>query len=296
MNHTAIIFAAGKGVRLRPHTNTIPKCMLKVNGKTLIEYQVEACKQAGITEIIVIVGYKGEKIKRLLKDTVRYVWNNKFAETQTLYSLHLTQKLCQGLPVIHIDGDNYFEPLLIKKIIANPSQNVLLMEFRNKLDKEATKAVIQNKRLRYVSKDIPLDRASGESTGILKLSASLSSKLYEQARKSARQKRYELHVHDGLNQLLTNNVVRTMPCNESYWLEIDFKKDLARARTIASKPLGVIFAASLGKKMNIKHKNYLKFDRLKLTTTGMTQNEISFKNQHSRTRKVIYTLEKNQVG
>jgi len=58
----AAILAGGFGKRLRPYTNTVPKPLIKVGGKPIIEYQVEWLKKQGIKEFIFLVGYKSEKI------------------------------------------------------------------------------------------------------------------------------------------------------------------------------------------------------------------------------------------
>ncbi len=62
----AIIPVAGVGTRLRPHTNTQPKCLLPVAGKPIISYIIEELQEAGVKEFILIIGYLGEKIKQYL--------------------------------------------------------------------------------------------------------------------------------------------------------------------------------------------------------------------------------------
>lgn len=64
----AMILAAGKGERMRPLTEHIPKPLLKVGGKALIKYQIERLVQAGITEIVINHAQHGEKIEALLGD------------------------------------------------------------------------------------------------------------------------------------------------------------------------------------------------------------------------------------
>ncbi|MEZ4104123.1 MAG: nucleotidyltransferase family protein [Candidatus Paceibacterota bacterium] len=58
-----VILAAGKGSRLRPLTETVPKPLVTVNGKTLLDHIAEALPSA-VKELIVVVGYKGEMIKK----------------------------------------------------------------------------------------------------------------------------------------------------------------------------------------------------------------------------------------
>jgi choline kinase len=68
----AVILAAGQGARLRPAGLDIPKCLVEVGGKSLIEHQLSALETTGIRDVLVVVGYKGELIQRHLGDRVRY--------------------------------------------------------------------------------------------------------------------------------------------------------------------------------------------------------------------------------
>ncbi len=64
----AMIFAAGLGTRLRPLTDTMPKALVPINGKTLLQYQIEKLKAAGITEIIINVHHFPEQIVAYLQE------------------------------------------------------------------------------------------------------------------------------------------------------------------------------------------------------------------------------------
>ena len=56
----AIILAAGKGERLQPLTNKIPKCMVKLFNKTLLEYQIDVFKPCKINDITIVTGYQAD--------------------------------------------------------------------------------------------------------------------------------------------------------------------------------------------------------------------------------------------
>jgi N-acetyl-alpha-D-muramate 1-phosphate uridylyltransferase len=68
----AMILAAGRGERMRPLTDDLPKPLLEVGGKMLIEYQLEKCKAAGITDVVINHAWLGEKIEQALGDGTRY--------------------------------------------------------------------------------------------------------------------------------------------------------------------------------------------------------------------------------
>lgn len=85
----AIIIAAGMGSRLNPLTNDKPKCMLELNGKTLLQHQIDALRGAGIDRIAVIKGYKKEKIN--YSDLI-YYHNDNYENNNILHSLFYAEE------------------------------------------------------------------------------------------------------------------------------------------------------------------------------------------------------------
>ena len=89
----AFILAAGVSRRLYPHTYDTPKCLLKVGGKPIIDYQLEALKSIGILDITFVVGYHREILISYLKESFplfnyNFVINHHFFETNTAFSIH----------------------------------------------------------------------------------------------------------------------------------------------------------------------------------------------------------------
>ena len=87
----ALIIAAGLGSRLKKHTENLPKCMLDFGGKTLLERQLEAYRDAGIEDISLIRGYKKEKIKY---KGIKYFENTDYQNNNVLNSI-FSVKFCQ---------------------------------------------------------------------------------------------------------------------------------------------------------------------------------------------------------
>ena len=79
-----IVLAAGQGTRLRPYTNDKPKCLVQVQGKSILDYQLEACDRLGIHDQIVIAGYKQEKITR---KGLKKIINTRYHQTNMVSSL-----------------------------------------------------------------------------------------------------------------------------------------------------------------------------------------------------------------
>ena len=101
----AIIMAAGKGTRMRPITNTIPKPLVKVNGKRMIDTVIEALHEQGIHEIYVVVGYLKEKFAELKADypEINIVENPYFDVANNISSLYVVRDHLEE--VIILDGD-----------------------------------------------------------------------------------------------------------------------------------------------------------------------------------------------
>ena len=64
----AIMLAAGKGSRLGKYTKNNTKCMLNVHGKTLLERAIDALLEANIKDFILVLGYKGDNVKRYIEE------------------------------------------------------------------------------------------------------------------------------------------------------------------------------------------------------------------------------------
>jgi len=69
----AVVLAAGKGVRLKPLTENIPKVMVEVKGKPIVEYIIEKLRSLGIDDIALVVNYKKETVEEYFKDSVKYI-------------------------------------------------------------------------------------------------------------------------------------------------------------------------------------------------------------------------------
>ena len=101
----AIIMAAGKGERMRPITDRIPKPLIKVNGKVMIESAIEALQANDINEIYIVVGYLKEQFKYLENKYkgVRFIENKYYNECNNISSLYVAREFIPDS--IILDGD-----------------------------------------------------------------------------------------------------------------------------------------------------------------------------------------------
>jgi len=131
-NMQAIILAAGNGSRLRPLTDSIPKVMVEVCGETIIKRALNHLAELKrIKEVIIVVGYKAEKIKEHIGESykdmkITYVLNKDYSSTNNMYSLWLTKDHVKN-DVILIEGDVVFEKKMLMPLIDSNKPNVVLV-------------------------------------------------------------------------------------------------------------------------------------------------------------------------
>ena len=111
----AIIIAAGPGSRLNPLTNDKPKCMLELNGKALLQHQIDALRGAGIDRIVLIKGYKKEMIN--YPDLVYYI-NDNYQNNNILHSLFYAEEEMND-EFIAAYSDIFYTKDIVKRLLDN---------------------------------------------------------------------------------------------------------------------------------------------------------------------------------
>ncbi len=128
----AIILAAGMGTRLRPITMSVPKCLVPVNSKPILEHQLDALLLAGIREVVLVVGHLGKSLSDNYGTSycgmnIHYVENRLYDRTNNIYSLWLAREHLNS-QVLLLESDLVFEPELLERLVQTPEPNVAIVE------------------------------------------------------------------------------------------------------------------------------------------------------------------------
>ena len=129
----AIILAAGMGKRLKELTKNNTKCMVKVNGVTLIDRMLHQIENQHLSRIVIVVGYEGQKLIDYIntldiKTPIVYIKNPIYEKTNNIYSLALAKEfLCQEDTLL-FESDLIFEDAVLETLVNDPRDTLALVD------------------------------------------------------------------------------------------------------------------------------------------------------------------------
>lgn len=181
----AVILAAGIASRLRPLTDTTPKCLLKIGERNLLERALDALIQNGFKEFIIVTGYRQQQIVDFLHANypslnIKFIYNEKYESTNNIYSLWLTRPYIDEDEVVLLDSDILFDPLIVDKLLRSDRNNALALN-RHELGAEEIKVIAdKDSKVIEISKVCSITEAIGESIGIEKMSVHYTKALFKE--------------------------------------------------------------------------------------------------------------------
>jgi choline kinase len=236
----AIILSAGQGKRLLPLTAELPKCLLPIQGKTLIEWQIDELHKCGVHRIRVVTGYRAEKVKNLLQrryepERVTTLYNEAYASTDNLVSCWTA---CHEMTedFIILNGDTLFEAAVLKRLLESPDRPVTVVVSQKGIyDADDMKVTLEGSRLVSIGKDLVLDNVHAESIGMILFRGKgpmLFSQFLEKALDDPTAgKKWYLSVIDEMARQMP---VWTCAINGMKWCEVDYQADIEHAARVVA--------------------------------------------------------------
>lgn len=244
----AIIIAAGSGKRISNDVKNIPKSMVNVNGKPIIEYQLSVLKKAGINEVCVITGPYSEKFN--IKN-IKYVKDEKYQKHDILGSLMEAKKYFKENTLV-LYSDIIFELEIIEKIMNSKEDISIAVDMNWEKNYEGRtehpKSEAENVELKNnieiirIKKNIEnLNNNVGEFLGIIKFTnkgSQLFVKKYEELINKNAGLFHEAssilnaYVTDMIQELIDSNIKIKPILVSGKWCEIDTMQDLKNAEKI----------------------------------------------------------------
>jgi choline kinase len=225
---TAIILAAGMGIRLRPFSEKRPKGFIEIDGITLIERSVRILSNHGIKRIILGTGYLDHLFIAFSKQHGLEVYHNEvFASSGSIYTLILS-RIHLDSNFLLLESDLLYEPYAIEAILANDHENIILGSGFTYSGDEVYIEASPDQQLVGLSKDRDsLSQIHGELVGINKLSVSLLDQLTKWVHEDAVRRNF--HYEDGLVEMRNRFSIHIQIEENLIWCEIDNEEHLNRA-------------------------------------------------------------------
>jgi len=244
----AIILAAGEGSRLQPETTNIPKVMVKLFGKSLLEMQIDVFKKCGINDISIVTGYLADKITF---PSINYFKNENYSSTAGNESLFCAKEKLQDSTIITY-GDLVFEKAVIEQVIDFKGDIGIAVELDWKLHyggrtlhpmSEADNVMFDKEgNILEIRKNIQKPNSKiGEFVGIVKLSKKGSSILLKKFYELQKSHNGRFHNAPSLKQAIIPDMIQELIDSEinvepililGKWCEVDTPQDLEIAQKI----------------------------------------------------------------
>ncbi len=247
----ALILAAGMGKRLGKYTQGNTKCMLKIGDKTLIERSIEALLEANIHKLVLVVGYKGENVKKFLLEECKnpkikemelvFIDNNIYDKTNNIYSLYLAKDELSKDDTILLESDLIYDYSIIKRLVKSRYENLVsVAKYEQWMDGTVIKIDSNNNILEFIEKkNFSFDEIDKyyKTINIYKFSKKFINKefnpfLEAYIKSYGENEYYELVLK--IIAHLSRSQLEALDCSDINWYEIDDAQDLDIAKAIFS--------------------------------------------------------------
>jgi choline kinase len=235
-----MILAAGTASRLRPLTDTTPKCLLQVGDRSILERMIRAVFHAGIIDFTLVVGFQDWKIKNFLKRNFpsldfTFVINNQHETTNNAFSLLLARDEIEGHELLLLDSDIVFDDEIIPLLLKSPSESCLAVRTNGLFGEEDIKVEV-NKRgdILRIGKTLDAASAHGESIGIEKFSRGDTTALFRTLEKRIHDEKRVNEFYEASFQDMIDDGIRihAVEVGSHRCIEIDTAEDLEAAEAL----------------------------------------------------------------
>lgn len=228
---TAVILAAGGGIRLRPLTYNIPKGFVEIEGETLIERSLTILHDNGIKNIIIGCGHLSQMYEDIQKQYGFQIYKNtEYSNSGSLYTLVLAEQLVDTNFLV-LESDIMYEPRCIAALLESDDENLILSSGKTYSNDEVYIEADENMRFITLNKDInAVNHVTGELVGISKVSKGALTALCDLVRNDEQYKHWD--YERGFCQILDEHAFFVKKLENLVWCEIDDENHLKRAKEL----------------------------------------------------------------
>lgn len=239
----ALILAAGMASRLRPLTDNCPKCLLTVGTRCLLQRTIDNIKAAGINELVVVAGYRGNMIRTFVNENyadmkVTFINNEDYQTTNNIYSLWLARHEVAGRDFLLLDSDILFDGAIIRRLLN--TDGTCLAVNRHQLGEEEIKVITdEENNVVEISKVCSIEHAIGESVGIEKMLAPYSAALFNELEVMIeKEKLVDIFYERAFERLIPQgHTFKVVDTTDIFSIELDTVEDFNQAKRLIPENL-----------------------------------------------------------
>ena len=240
----AIILAAGMGRRLKELTQSNTKCMVKVNGVTLIDRMLHQIEKLHLSRIVIVVGYEGEKLIDYIdslgiQTPITYVNNPVYDRTNNIYSLFLAKSYLCEEDTLLFESDLIVEDSVIRCLLDDPRDTLALVDkYESWMDGTCVKIADDDTIEAFVpGKKFKFDEINDyyKTVNIYKFSEHFSKNYYVPFLNAYQSALGENEYYEQVLRVITmldEPVIKAKRLTGQRWYEIDDIQDLDIAESI----------------------------------------------------------------
>ena len=235
----AIILSAGKGSRLLPLTADRPKCLIELSGRSLLEWQLDALGEAGLSEIVVVTGFRDDLVDALAarREGVRTLFNPFYHVADNLGSVWMARAELNSDTLL-LNGDTLVSPSLLATVLgADTGPIAVTVDEKDSYDADDMKVLREGDRLLRIGKALEPGQYNAESIGLLAFRGEGPRLFAGQVERMMRQpdgtRRWYLRAIDALARAGAD--VRTVSIKGEEWQEVDFPEDVEAAKALTAR-------------------------------------------------------------
>ncbi len=231
----AVLLAAGRGRRL---AGDMPKCLVSIAGRTLLERHLDNMPRAGITSLTIVVGYQREKIEAALASLtpsipVELVVNEAFVRG-SIVSLHCAaDRLENG--GIWMDADVLYPAALLARLVRSAHESCVLLDGRSEETGEEMMLGTRAGRVLSIARRVGRDwDLAGESVGFAKVGREGAAVMRRLLAEEVHADRLDQEYEAAMDRAFKETYFGFERVDDFAWTEIDFQEDVEKAERLAA--------------------------------------------------------------
>lgn len=236
-----IILAAGAAKRLLPLTDDIPKTLLKIGEKMMLEHILEQAQKAGLYHFDIVTGHGHPAVDEFAQQyqkkhpevNINLIYNDEYDTRGNVVSMHTAKEVFDENFIV-INSDTIFHADILKKLVESKHANAMIVDDVKKLGEEEMKVYVDDdESITHIHKNLDPNASHGEYVGILKLSSDIKGKLLDSFEKMIAEDD-SVYYEDAIQKMINDHAIpiKSISTDGLPVMEIDTHEDLEEAHSL----------------------------------------------------------------